>query len=269
MKNRGVRKLEGSAGFTLVELLVVIATLSGLVAILVPALRSSRQFAYRIVCGSRLRSVGQALAMYDQDMERLPPYYDRWGRDEQTYETTHLEPWITYVAYHQDERDAGGEMIPLQLGLLYSSGYLEMPEVFYCPAQAGLATGEVYSFRYYTADGRYPWGTHVPVKASGQADDKIRTSYNYWLHGERSLLELSARPVALDHIQHWNSLGHRTADGEPAGINALFGDGHVSFSGGRRLFDPALWNGGAEAGPWDGPGNSVELFVGILDLLEP
>lgn len=268
MKKQVTQKSHRLPGFTLIELLVVIATMAGLIAILAPALRSSRQFAYRVVCASHLRSVGQALTMYDQDMEKSPPYYDRWGPEKQTYETKHLEPWVTYVTHHQDELDADGRMIPLQLGLLHSSRYLEMPEAFYCPGQARIGSREVYTFRYYTEDGRYPWGTHLPVKSSGRPDDKIRTSYNYWLHGERSLLEVPRRPVLLDNIQHWNSLGHVNADGEPAGINALFGDGHVSFSADRRIFEPALWNGGPEAGPWDGPGNSVEKFVNILNLLE-
>lgn len=268
MKNREILRPRRSAGFTLIELLVVIATLAGLVAILAPALRSSRQFAYRVVCGAHLRAVGQALAVYDQDTERSPPYYDRWGPDKQTYETKYLEPWITYVTHHRDELDAGKEMIPLQLGLLYSSRYLETPKAYYCPAQPRMGSREVYSLSYYTEDGRYPWGTHLPVKTNGEPDDKIRTSYNYWLHGERTLLRIPTRPVLLDQIQHWNSLGHLKAGGEPAGINAFFGDGHVRFSTGRRIFEPALWNGGPEAGPWDGPGNSVEHFVDILNLLE-
>lgn len=268
MKNEAIPKQHESAGMTLIELLVVIATLAVLIAILTPGLRSSRQFAYRVICASHLRSMGQALAMYDQDMEKSPPYYDRWGPDKQTYETKYLEPWITYVTHHQDELNANQKMIPLQLGLLYGSRYLESPEVYYCPAQPRVGSREVYSLGYYTDDGRYPWGTHLPVKTSGQSDDKIRTSYNYWLHGKRTLLQIPTRPVLLDHIQHWNSLGHLKADGRPAGINALFGDGHVSFSTGRQVFEPALWNGGPEAGPWDGPGNSLEYFVDILNLLE-
>lgn len=268
MKNHLLQGAKETRGFSLIELLVVIATLVVLVAILIPGLRASRQLAYRVQCGAHLRSVGQGLTMYDQDMGKCPPYYDRWGPVTQTYATDFLEPWVTYVAFHQDEVDNNQSMRPLQLALLYSSGYLESPEVLYCPAQTRFGSRESFTFQYYTERGRYTWGTHIPARSDGRPDDKIRTSYNYWLHGEKTLTRLSNRPVVLDHIQHWNAVGHIRADGNPAGINALFGDGHVRFSASRQIFQPDLWNGGAEAGAWDGPGNNRELFGTILGLLE-
>ena len=47
-------------GFTLVELLVVIATISLLLAILLPALRKARQLAKRMVCQGNLRQIAVA-----------------------------------------------------------------------------------------------------------------------------------------------------------------------------------------------------------------
>jgi len=59
--------------FTLVELLVVIALIALLMAILIPALNVARRQAQTIICQSRLRQWGMALAVYTQDNQgRFP-----------------------------------------------------------------------------------------------------------------------------------------------------------------------------------------------------
>jgi prepilin-type N-terminal cleavage/methylation domain-containing protein len=64
-------------GFTLVELLVVIAVLALLMGILMPALARARQLAYRVVCGTNLYGLGRAMLAYAQDDDNVFTISDR------------------------------------------------------------------------------------------------------------------------------------------------------------------------------------------------
>ncbi|MDD2708201.1 MAG: prepilin-type N-terminal cleavage/methylation domain-containing protein [Verrucomicrobiae bacterium] len=58
-----------SAGFTLVELLVVLGILSILATLLMPALKNARESAKQAVCMNNLRQIGLALNQYAADNE--------------------------------------------------------------------------------------------------------------------------------------------------------------------------------------------------------
>ncbi len=90
-------------GFTLVELLVVIAVIGILVGVLLPALAGARRSAQELQIAANLRTVGQAVQGYNAQTQFFPPAYvyaseetgTKWREEDQI--TNHPEPRNGYI----------------------------------------------------------------------------------------------------------------------------------------------------------------------------
>ena len=125
-------------GFTLIEILVVIAIIAMLMSILMPSMQKAREQSRQVVCGTNLHAIGQGIFLYAHDHDDLliPGDYSVswmvWGEMEQSYRQVNL-------------------------GYLMTAKTLPVPRseksVFFCPSMKPRTTmqtsGEVY-FDYET-----------------------------------------------------------------------------------------------------------------------
>lgn len=147
---KGRRPSRVLAGFTLVELLVVMALIAVLVSLLFPALASARQAGRKVACLSNLRQIGIAVHTYADDYGGTIPYGPK-------------APPFTSPASFYPSTGAPTSLLSLQTGApvglgLLLQGYLgNQPRVVFCPGsdQTVDAGAELAKVGQYQAQGSY------------------------------------------------------------------------------------------------------------------
>lgn len=188
-----------SRGFSLIELMVVLAVTMLLASILFPALGGVRETANRMACASNQRQIGLGITMWADDHNgNLPASYfgskEAWQPQEMMAATVGEKP-----------ADWEG------LGWLVSGHYLDSPACLYCPSHSG-----EHSFDRYRDDLAHPI---TPT----------RIYLNYHYAGDRDPALDVKRRMMNDHKEILVTDGLRTKSdfNHGHGLNLLHGDGAV------------------------------------------
>lgn len=203
-------------GFTLIEILVVVAILALLGALLFPVFSSARAKARETSCVSNLRQIGLGVALYARDFD------DFYPRGTDTSER---------LAAISPPADDDLRLLPLLRDVLHP--YLSSSAVWHCPSDTGWKRG----YAAYDANADL---TTLPPCAS--AFDRFGTSYNYRVNLglQKVLYPASAYTFAtpprvpveigpaevgtmIDMMGTW----HGSAEWGSESSVMLFADGHV------------------------------------------
>lgn len=114
-------------GFSLVEMLLVVAMISLLVAILLPALTKAREMTRRAVCMSNLRQMGNSSFAYSRDFNNSTPNSPR-----QNAVPGNINDGTRNVQHNQNPITDRPEVV----GKLMAGGYMPVQsQLVYCPSR--------------------------------------------------------------------------------------------------------------------------------------
>ena len=197
-------------GFTVVELLIVIAIVGVLAALLMPAVGRARESARRTACLSNLRQVHQSFLLFAEENDGRVPIGYRAGRKQ-----------FNSMVY------SGTSKRFCLFGALYRSGQMPRPEVFFCPSNEDPQNS------FNTKTNPWPPGPEDQSETNGWAGYGCRPA------SELPDIELKARvPKTMPRLAELHSkaifadliaMPARVDRRHRDGVNVLYGDGAAQW----------------------------------------
>jgi prepilin-type N-terminal cleavage/methylation domain-containing protein/prepilin-type processing-associated H-X9-DG protein len=240
---------KGRTGFTLVELLVVIAVIAVLAAILYPVFLAAREKARQTGCASNLKQIGTAFQMYLQDYDGMFPE-NTWPQDQPNpVETYGITPYYTklfpYVRnwglFVCPSRGNGKWGLPQSEGLPNTEGHANCYISSY-PQHTPGTTDEQFRKVSYAYNNQLAVRTHEVQIANATRLPMLWDGNSIWSFAGPGL---GYEPVltAGEHGHGVECYPPAFEDGSTvmrhsAGLNILFSDGHVKYVAWNQLRQP-------------------------------
>ncbi|HZZ41724.1 MAG TPA: H-X9-DG-CTERM domain-containing protein [Tepidisphaeraceae bacterium] len=211
---------QSHAGFTLVELLVVIGIIALLIAILLPALGKASEAAKRANCLSNLRQVDQAFLFYAMtNHDQVPLGYRTASKqyNSMVFSAT-APPSGQYVLF----------------GLLYGAKLFSSPAVLFCPSESNP------KFMLDTSDNPWPdaltgaWPTQN-VQAGYGARPEMQIPDDLTNVPAGFAMPKLTRFKNLAIFADLTSAGTRVRTRHRNGVNVLYGDGSARWVTGSDI----------------------------------
>lgn len=201
-------------GFTLIEILLVIAIVAVLAAILFPVFASVREKGRQISCVSNLHQLGLAVQLYAQDSDDILPL----GGDPIDTQT---EAWKTSLSGKYWALAQHLPPLPKVLGP-YAAG----SGVWRCPSDTGFDVPDL--------DGDVPLPAHPSSHAAYGSSYFYHTELAFRQETLAGMAAYDRRPPYAEHGASemsllWDISGdwHGREDASGKRFNVLMGDGHV------------------------------------------
>ena len=241
------------AGFTLVELLVVIGIIALLISILLPSLQKSRDQAVKVQCASNMRQWGAALQMYvnankgfyPHNGRAFPPQYLATGRDMSWTSSIMQQFYEDYLVKHKKVQERQGD------------------NALYCPTQ------DWHRMAQNDPNGTGGLVGYFVLFAREVAPENPANTMNYtplgfpdgkeWVFKKKPHGKYKHAPILGDMLQYesggksWAGYSNHLRRDRPTGGNYLFEDGHVTwYPMAPDTSRPNLWSIdlGATLGSW-------------------
>lgn len=235
-----IKRTSKAAGFTIIELLLVMAIIGVLAAIMFPVVIKSKEGAKVTQCLSNLRQINGGLSQYLNDYSEHFPSAVSWGSP------------AYWASPQRGSQKTIQELLSLYTrnGMQTENGQIyTRPGVFYCPSDTGVPNrGDLHgvppnqpiwkytgcSYEYY-ASNQVDWETYNPnqpdsivVKSwTGLSPEVAGPAGPKRIGAPLNSIFNTTRKAVMGDIWYWH-MGDQVPDGRLAYRNTLFADGHAA-----------------------------------------